>query len=202
MELPKMDQNQFPSKLGLLADKDRVTETFGWTPMIIGLILLSSGILLLWEQPKDWKTAFSVAVIGSLFLVGSCLLCVDFWRRKNRFVFVPQEDRIAVYRNGLFSHSFIRVDVTFYQLQLFNTIRYLFVTLVVGFLGPLLFIAFDRISLVFYFQVALAFLLFSSVIYTRIFCYHYFVPRKRARYKKTVLLRKSIGNQLFGPNFP
>lgn len=130
-------------------------------------------------------------IIIGLAVGGGLLLFYEFYRRSKTLALVNAPGGIAIYRKGKLDLITLPEGTQRFVLSWFNTFRFLIgpvfltVTFVAGYLQP-------KSHIVFLAGAGICAFSLASVVYTRILCVHYFIPKANGRAEQIVLSRSNL----------
>jgi hypothetical protein len=173
--------SQFPPTIDAVPAEGRLAETFAFTPGalaiggLLGLIGSFIGI-----QQHGFRELEQLYLPGVCFLVAVFFGAGEIWRRMHRLEVVFWGNQIGVYRRGMLVQTAYRSQIQIYQLSILNTIRELMAFGMFALIGLALGIFSARSDL----GLRLMFIgaaigscgAFTSSIYARIACRHFFIP--------------------------
>jgi hypothetical protein len=190
----------FPPRLEDVPIEARVGERFGWlagaAAIACAVYSVYWGNMLRGGYDLQSLGVEAGCVVGAVFFAW-----YEVWRRLKRTVLVARGPSLGVYRKGALALVIGRGQVAPYELHVMNTIRYLWVPVL---FGPIvLFVGLasltgkaDTEGLVMVLAGAYVTAIAASIIWTRIVCKHFFIPKGGGR--EEVLFRTSDVARLFG----
>lgn len=178
-----------PESLSEVPRDSQVRQTFGWHPVLIGLVSLGFAIPI----ASDFSSTFqaTVGILLGLVLLGFLSLFYEWYRRRNRVVLCRVPEGVAVYRKGKHDLTVQPQQIGVYALNWGNTFQYLFLpgVMIVGLaaaftkMGPSVGVVIMAVVLV---------SSTSSLVHTRILCKHRLVPKQSGRNQQVIFRRADI----------
>lgn len=115
----------FPPDLDQINVVEQSPELFGWLPSYVGLLSLAACIAMLASSKPLKSDLAGYAIAAGLGIFAGLMLWYEFRRRSHRTVLVARGGDIGVYRNRAFVSTITTNQLVRYQLNWFNTIRFL-----------------------------------------------------------------------------
>lgn len=201
MELPSSHLEQ----LIYVAERHRVTETFGWQPGIWGVLFIVAACVYLPYVNELSSDIISWLIFGSLAVLGIGLTGYEIWRRRNRTVLVKNGRHILVFRKGrldltLAANQITLIKADFHTMIMIGVCMALCTVLftAIAFTGILrdAVVSTDSLLILFWGIVCGASL--ASASWTRFYCRHLRVPILGSKWtEESVLVLSSRLKELF-----
>ncbi len=175
-----------PTRLDEVPIEARVPERFGW---LSGSAAIAAAVFAVWWGGllRGGYDLESVGVEIGCVLGAVFFTWYEVWRRAKRTVLVARGPSIGVYRKGVLSVVIGQGHMAPYELHILNTVRYLLLPVL---LGPITFIAglaalvtsTGKVeSLLMTLGGAYVISIGASIVWTRIACKHFFIPKGGGR---------------------